>query len=364
MTNAFTLWIAHGTIVDLSLARIQSLLTSNDLSHITWLNRKAHLVADFNSTPMKIESISPLKKFTYGLQKIRIPELLNIHPELTGIGVTVGIIDTGIDANHPDLRGKVKTFRDFTNPSNKNPKDDHGHGSHVAGTIAGGDASGNANGVAPEAQLIIAKTFTSSGSSVDENLLKSLQWMADPDENAETNDHPQIISNSWELDNSPYAELTPADEPFCVVIASLSELGVTAVFAAGNNGSTAETIKTPASCPQSVSVGATDKNDQLTDFSSRGPVRWKNQTLIKPEVTAPGKDIDSVDPGGGYRTRSGTSMATPHVAGALALMQQANFDLKLNNYVHFLFDSAKDLGTPQKIICLALVESIFYKLFI
>lgn len=345
-TNAFTLWLANGTLLDLNLAQLKTLSTNQHLSQITWLNRKARLIEDFKTNSG--DPISSAKKYTYGLQKIKVPELLKIHPELTGIGVTVGIIDTGIDPNHADLKGKVQRFRDFTNPANKNPKDDHGHGSHVAGTIAGGDASGTAIGVAPEAQLIIAKTFTSSGSSVDENLLKSLQWMADPDGNAETNDRPQIISNSWELDESPYDALNPADEPFCVVIASLSEMGITSVFAAGNSGSGAETINTPASCPMSISVGATDRNDQLTDFSSRGPVRWKNQTLIKPEVSAPGKDIESAEPGGGTRTRSGTSMATPHVAGALALMQQANFDLNLDQLPRFLFDSAKDLGTPAK----------------
>ena len=343
--NVYSLWLTKGTILTLTIAQVRSLTDNNSVSHVTWLKRSARLT-----------QILPSKKFTYGLQKIKVPELLSVYPELTGVGSTVGIIDTGIDANHADLRGKVTRFRDFTNPANKNPMDDHGHGSHVAGTIAGGDASGGANGVAPEAKLIIAKTFTSSGSSVDENLLKSLQWMADPDENIDTNDRPQIISNSWELDDSPFTNLNPEDEPFCVAVKSLSELGVVAVFAAGNNGSGASTINTPASCPESIAVGATDVNDQLTSFSSRGPVRWKNLTLVKPEISAPGKDIESAEPGGGYRTRSGTSMATPHVAGLLALMQQANSELnsnlnsnqQLNNITHFLFDGAKDLGTPAK----------------
>jgi subtilisin family serine protease len=348
VTDAFSLWLVQGSFLTLTMEQVRSLGRLNSISHVTWLNRRGRIIQSIGPEKFHQTPISPLRKYTYGLEKIKVPELLSIYPELTGSGTTVGIIDTGVDANHPDLRGKVIRFRDFTNPANKNPIDDHGHGSHVAGTIAGGEASGGAIGVAPETKLIIAKTFTRTGSSVDENLLKSLQWMADPDEVAETNDRPQIISNSWELDDSPYADLTPEDEPFCVAIKSLSELGVVSVFAAGNNGSGASTIQTPASCPQAISVGATDRNDQLTSFSSRGPVRWKNQTLIKPEVSAPGKDIDSADPGGGYRTRSGTSMATPHVAGVLAVMQQLNLDLKLNQLTQYLFDGAKDLGTPAK----------------
>lgn len=338
--QAETLWIARGTALTLSTQTIQKLAKKHNLSHISLLGRKASLVVK-NSENF---GLAPATKFTYGLQKIKLPELKKIYPELTGAAVKVGIIDTGIDSRHPDLIGKTQLFKDFTNPRNTSPIDDHGHGSHVAGTIGGGDASGKLIGVASEVKLVIAKSFTRSGSSKDEDLIKSLQWMADPDANPETQDQVQIVSNSWNMDESNFKDMNPADEPFCVVVDSLINLGIAPVFAAGNDGTAASSIKLPAACPNALSVGATDDRDRLADFSSRGPVKWKSGSFIKPEVSAPGKSIESAEPGGGLRTRSGTSMAAPHVAGALALMYQLNPQINFAQAQKFLFKSAADLG--------------------
>jgi subtilisin family serine protease len=337
-----SLWIVQGTIASLNAQALQKLAQNIHVASISTVSRPAHLVKEISAFKSQFY-FDPSFNYTYGLEKIKVPMLNNKYPELTGQSVQVGIIDTGIDANHPDLRNKVLLFKDFIS-TKKTAYDDHGHGTHVAGTIAGGHASGEAIGIAPQAQLIIAKAFSSLGNSTDEGLLQSLQWMADPDGQPSTADFPKIISNSWNVEDNTFSTKDPLEEPFCAAIQNLNQLGIAVVFAAGNDGPQSSSVLVPGACPNAITVGATNETDQIVSFSSRGPTHWKSQSIVKPNISAPGEDIDSADTGGGYKTRSGTSMATPHIAGVLALLYQAKINMSVDEAKNYLYLGSKDLG--------------------
>ncbi|MBI4869756.1 MAG: S8 family serine peptidase [Candidatus Wallbacteria bacterium] len=291
--------------------------------------------------PLPKEVLHPRKgdvTFTYGLKKLKIPELRQVYG-LDGQGVTVGLIDTGVDFEHPDLKGKMVTWKDFVN-NKPAPYDDQGHGTHCAGTIAGSATSGLAIGVAPGAKITAAKAFSSSGSAETDWLLGAMQWMTDPDGNPATNDAPPIVSNSWGGG--------PGRTVFLDATKNWVRLGIFPNFAAGNSGPGAGSVGTPGGFLESFAIGATTSSDSIADFSSRGPVTWDGKQYTKPDVSAPGHDVTSAKPGGGYRNLSGTSMATPHVSGLIALMLQASPGMAINQMRELLESTSDDLGTAGK----------------
>ncbi|HEY8472918.1 MAG TPA: S8 family serine peptidase [Natronosporangium sp.] len=230
----------------------------------------------------------------------------------TGEGVTVAVVDTGIDETHPDLAGRVTAARDFTGTGSD---DTQGHGTHVASTIAGSGAAsgGRYQGVAPDAALLDAKVCI--GRSCPESLIiAGIEWAAEQGA--------KVVNMSLSGPDTP--ELDPLEQAVDNLTASH---GVLFVTAAGNEGDD-ETVGSPASADAALAVGAVTKSDQLADFSSRGP--RVGDAAIKPDVTAPGQDIVAArsstsgigDPANPYATLSGTSMATPHVAGAAAILAQ------------------------------------------
>jgi subtilisin family serine protease len=237
----------------------------------------------------------------------------------TGTGVTVAVIDTGIDDTHPDLAGKVVARKNFISQL-EDERDRSGHGTHVASTIAGtGKASGGRfAGVAPDAKLMDAKVCNGSGFCNDSAILAAMQWAA-------AEQHAKIVSMSLGGPDSPGAD------PLESAVDSLSaRFGTLFVVAAGNNGR-ARSLNSPATADAALAVGAVTKQDALADFSSQGP---RNDGAVKPEITAPGVDITAArsrdarlgTPGQPYLTLSGTSMATPHVAGSAALLAQRHPD--------------------------------------
>jgi subtilisin family serine protease len=246
---------------------------------------------------------------------------------LTGAGVRVGSIDTGVNAAHPDLAGKVVGWRDFVN-GRPAPYDDNGHGTHTVGTMVGGSAGGSPIGVAPGARVVVAKAMNANGVGAGSNLLAAAQWMTDPDGNPATADYPSVINGSWTTGD--------ANDPwFRDMVRQWIALGIVPVFAAGNGGPGAGTVGSPASYPESVAVGAIDQSPALAAFSARGPILWRDldgsgpapgTVITKPDLVAPGVGITS-SVGSGYLAYSGTSMASPHVAGVVALMRQAAPDL-------------------------------------
>ncbi|MBI3892260.1 MAG: S8 family serine peptidase [Candidatus Wallbacteria bacterium] len=294
-------------------------------------------------SPLPKELLLPRKNkadvtYTYGLKKLKIPELRQVYG-LDGQGVKVGVIDTGCDFDHPDLKGKNIAWKDFVN-NKPTYYDDQGHGTHVCGTIAGGATSGLAIGVAPGARIVIAKAFSSSGSAEQDWLLGAMQWITDPDGNPATNDAPSIVSNSWGGG--------PGRTVFLDATKNWVRLGIFPNFAAGNSGPGVGTVGTPGGFLEAFAIGATTSEDSIADFSSRGPVTWDGKTYIKPDVSAPGHNITSAKPGGGYRDLSGTSMATPHVSGLIALMLQAAPGMSIAQMRELLENTSDDLGDHGK----------------
>lgn len=337
-----SLWILGSSIVQLNDQSAQR------ISQLPFVRRLVSLAGTVNLVnPYRADfDVQNTNKFTYGLIKLGIPEIRTQFPKLNGQGVRVGIVDSGIDANHPDLKGKIINYKDFVNPKNQNPTDEIGHGTHVAGTIAGSDTSGRSIGVAPGAQLIIAKVFGGSGESTKQDVLLSLQWIIDPDGKPETDDGAQVVSNSWGFFGR-FNNKDPQDEPFCAILNRMRALNISPVFAAGNEGPGEGTLRIPGACPDSFTVGATDSSDRIARFSSKGPAKWKSQNTPKPDVTAPGVDVISAKPRGGYQPMSGTSMAAPHVSGVMALMKQARPDLSQKELEMAVMKTSMDLGTKN-----------------
>ena len=289
--------------------------------------------------PKVTEETAPIARddeVVWSVQKINAPAVWS-ELGLTGEGVTVAIVDTGMDGTHPDLAGKVVAFKDFIGTSTT-PIDGQGHGTHTAGTITGTGKGGKKTGVAPGAKLIIARVFGPGGASTAD-LLKAMEWIMDPDGNPATNDGPRVCSNSWGSNSQ-------TDRSFWKVIEAWRAANIFPSFAAGNAGPGPKTVGIPGGYPVAFAAGATDTGDGIASFSSRGPITWDGADLIKPDVSAPGHNVISCKDGGGYRSMSGTSMACPHVSGLVTLMIQGNPSLTVAEIETILRDNAIDLGAP------------------
>ncbi|MDT7783276.1 MAG: hypothetical protein QOF58_1695, partial [Pseudonocardiales bacterium] len=221
---------------------------------------------------------------------------------ITGKGVKVGIVDTGVDENHPDLKGQQIAEKNFTtDPDNT---DKVGHGTHVGSTVASHDSK--YGGVAPGAQLIDAKVCVEFGCQ-ESWILDGMRWAAEQGA--------QVVNMS--LGGGDTEEIDPLEQ---AVNELTAKYGTLFVIAAGNSGGTG-TVSSPSTAEAALSVGAVDRDDSLAPFSSKGP--RVGDSGLKPEVTAPGVGIVAAAAGtnGEHVAFSGTSMATPHVAGAAALLK-------------------------------------------
>ncbi|WP_353946195.1 S8 family serine peptidase [Streptomyces sp. HUAS MG91] len=258
-----------------------------------------------------------------------------------GKGVKVAVVDTGVYADHPDLTGKVVAAKNFS--TSPDDVDHQGHGTHVASTIAGSGAKsgGKYKGVAPGASIIAAKVLDDTGSGADSDIIAGIDW--------------SVAQGADIVNMSLGGTDTPDTDPLEATVDHYSESdGVLFAVAAGNEGPGAGTIDTPGSADSALTVGAVDSGDKTADFSSRGP--RVGDGAIKPDVTAPGVDITAASSPGsaiaqevgenpeGYVTISGTSMATPHVAGSAALLKQQHPDWKAAQLKGVLTASAKDTG--------------------
>ena len=266
----------------------------------------------------------------------------------TGEGMTIAIIDTGIDYTHSDLGScfgdgcKVISGYDFVNDDN-DPMDDHGHGTHCAGIAA---SNGTLKGVAPDAKLLAYKVLNASGSGTWSQVISGIERSVDPNNDGDFSDHADVISMSLGGSGNP-------DDPVSRAVDNAVDAGVVAVIAAGNGGPREQSIRSPGTARKAITVGATDKYDSIAYFSSRGPVTWKNDIIIKPDIVAPGRYICSAQWDDAWADKecfddkhtevSGTSMATPHVAGAVALLKQKNPDWTPEEIKRALRNTAVDL---------------------
>jgi bacillopeptidase F len=281
----------------------------------------------------------------WNLNYVRAPELWNLG--YTGAGIIVANMDTGVDVNHPDLsskwRGGSNSWYD-PNGEHSTPYDSDGHGTQTMGIIVGGDNSGTAIGVAPDALWIAVKIFNDAGQSSSSLIHQGFQWLLDPDNNPDTDDAADVINNSWGLKNYVNKCITEFQD----VINSLRAAEIAVVFSAGNEGPNPYTSVSPGNYPESFAAGAIDDNHTIASFSSRGPSACDGS--IYPEVVAPGVNITTTDITFGgifpnsYTTVSGTSFSAPHVSGVMALLMSASPDYTVSELESALKQSALDLG--------------------
>ncbi|MET9658243.1 S8 family serine peptidase [Streptomyces sp. NPDC006510] len=251
-----------------------------------------------------------------------------------GKGTKVAVLDTGVDAEHPDLVSRVAAAKNFTDSNTTN--DRQGHGTHTASTVGGSGAAsdGRKKGVAPETSLLIGKVLNDRGYGESSWIIAGMQWAVDQ--------QADVVSMSL---GSP--AIGDCADPLAQAAQQLSQNTHTMfVVAAGNAGSGTETVSSPGCAPGVLTVGAVDRDDTTAWFSSRGPVAVTH--TLKPEIAAPGVDISAANAGGrgvyAYRTMSGTSMATPHVAGAAAIVRQAHPDWTAQQIKAALVSSARTDG--------------------
>ncbi|MFJ9680594.1 S8 family peptidase [Streptomyces sp. NPDC101194] len=251
-----------------------------------------------------------------------------------GKGTKVAVLDTGVDAEHPDLVNQVAASKNFTD--SKDTNDRVGHGTHTASTVGGSGAAsdGRKKGVAPGSSLLIGKVLNDQGYGLDSWIIAGMQWAVDQ--------RADVVSMS--LGNPRIGDCA---DPMAQATKELSQNTHTLfVVAAGNSGSGTETVSSPGCVPGVLTVGAVDRDDTTASFSSRGPVAVTH--TLKPEIAAPGVDISAASAGGrgvyAYRSMSGTSMATPHVAGAAAVVRQAHPDWTAQQIKAALVSSARTGG--------------------
>ena len=252
-----------------------------------------------------------------------------------GKGVKIAVLDTGVDATHPDLKTQVIESKNFSTAADAT--DHFGHGTHVASIAAGTGAKSNGKykGVAPGAKILNGKVLDDTGAGDDSGILAGMEWAAEQGADV--------------VNLSLGAQDMPGIDPLEAEVNKLSEeKGVLFAIAAGNSGP--ESVGSPGSAEDAITVGAVDGKDRLAGFSSTGPTV---DGAVKPDVTAPGVDITAAAAKGslidqevgenppGYLTISGTSMATPHVAGAAAILKQEHPDWKFAELKGALTGSAK-----------------------
>lgn len=370
--SAITDWNARGTAVvdalkqtaDSSQAQVRAMLDAQKISYqsfyiVNAIKVKGGSTALAESLAKRGEVTQILAPRTYqipkplpgkaGTQQVNAVEwgIAAIHADqvwstfgVRGEGIVVANIDTGVDYTHPALVGKYRgntgggTFNHnynwfdpaqvCGNPSMA-PCDNNDHGSHTMGTMVGDDGSGNQIGVAPNAKWIAAKGCESNSCS-DTSLLASGQWVLAPTDlnnaNPRADLRPNIVNNSWGSANGS------AIDPFYKsTVQAWRASGIFPAFSNGNAGPGCDSAGSPGDYTETYASGAFDINGAIAGFSSRGPGEGG---MIKPNLSSPGVDVRSSVPGG-YAAFSGTSMASPHTAGTVALMWSAAPSL-IGNY--------------------------------
>nr|WP_286141490.1 S8 family serine peptidase [Bacillus sp. AFS001701] len=295
-------------------------------------------------TPEASQKVKP--NFDHGIEKIwldgRVEATLEQSvPQIgaptawesgfTGKGVKVAVLDSGIDPNHPDLVNQIEEAKSFV--PGETVEDFHGHGTHVASTVLGTGAAsdGKNKGVAPEARLLVGKVLDNGGRGFDSWVLDGMEWAA---HNA------KIVSMSLGGGKSD------GKDPLSQAVNNLSEeTGALFVIAAGNDGREGA-IGSPGAADAALTIGAVDKADKIAPYSSRGPRLGDGG--LKPDLSAPGTGIVAARSGltkgsGSYISKSGTSMATPHVAGAAAILLQKHPEWNGTQLKEALMNTSKRL---------------------
>lgn len=271
------------------------------------------------------EDLKDVHGVTWGLARCKVPQ-----SRWSGAGIKVAVLDSGMDLGHPDFTGRPFDSRSFVGQP---VQDINGHGTHCIGTACGPRvASGSTPGygVAFDAEVLVGKVLTNSGSSTGASVLAGLNW---------------AVANRCEVISMSLGSQSPVQAAFTNAGAAALRNGCLVVAAAGNEGLN---TGSPANSPTMLSVASLDPSLRPSSFSNYGKV----------DIAAPGRDVFSSWPRPiNYRTISGTSMATPHVAGCAALWAQSDASLRGMNLWRRLVDSAQSLSFPEARVGAGLVQA-------
>jgi subtilisin family serine protease len=344
-------WIVNAFAISAKPAFFEQLRSEKSV-HSIYLNQPVELIA-----PVRIGAKSgsfDSKGTENGIASTRAPELWAMG--FDGTGTLACDQDSGADGTHPAFASRWRGLNPGVTPEQAwfdpnyqetFPTDSFsGHGTHTMGTMVGGDDGANQIGMAPGAKWIGAKTVGLLTGSLISDPIAGFQWAADPDGDPATmDDVPDVINNSWGMMQSMFGQcLNWWNTP----IKAAEAAGIVVIFAAGNEGPFIQTMRSPANQINSTlsvfSVGFLNQDGATVNYaSSRGPSDCDSSTL-KPEVVTIGNNIRSASPGGGYQLMSGSSMAAPHVSGAVLLLRDAFPDAPPEEIKMALYATAVDLG--------------------
>ncbi len=336
----------HTFSLELTISSLSKLFTLNEIKKI-YLDRKVKAHLDISTPTTRAQQI-----WSHGNE---------------GEGVTIAIIDTGI-APHPDLDSRIIAFHDVIHQKTQ-PYDDNGHGTHCAGCAAGNGSQSNGKykGAAPKSSLVGVKVLNQFGEGRISDLIAGVDWCIQQREKYNI----RILSLSLGSETHSSA----LDDPLCQVVEKAWKQGLVVVVAAGNKGPKEQTITTPGISPQIITVGASNtkrtakrEDDEIATFSSRGPTPdgW-----MKPDLVAPGSEIISLRSKGSfldlfmfynrvgtdYFSLSGTSMATPIVAGIIALLLAEKPELTPDEVKELLLNHTYPLDQPEHVVGKGLVDA-------
>jgi subtilisin family serine protease len=314
-------WSSRAMLLRLNKDELRKLPQEVGNIQSIWQNRHLTMpsVVETRRHPLELEE---LLVSTWGLERVKALSVWGSYGA-RGAGVTIGLLDTGVDAGHPDLQGRISQWAEFGPLGNEiagsTPHDTHQHGTHCAGTLVGNRASGRFIGMAPEAKVAAALVLNGEEGGTDAQVLAGIDWALE-----QGVDVLNLSLGGFALD----AETPPT---YTEAILTCLEMGIPVVAAIGNEGQ--QTTGSPGNDLFALSIGATDARDRVAGFSGGRTQIIRESEYIdpdflplpysKPDLSAPGVGIYSCVPGGQWSSFSGTSMATPHVAGAIALLLSA-----------------------------------------
>ena len=370
VTAPRTLWMSNSLYFSATKETILALAKRDDIAHIGYNIERKWIEDDEKST-----SANETREITPNILKVNADRVW--ESGFTGQGVVVSIIDAGVNYNHLDLAdhlwdgGEAFPHHGYdVRNDDDDPMDDMGHGTHCAGTVAGDGTAGSQTGVAPDAQIMCIKSVNADGTGGAVKLAEGMEWSVE---------HGcDIISMSMGLVHPRVTER----ELFRRTCVSILDAGVSSFICAGNEGFALDqypipqNVRIPGSCPppyldpdqmanpgelsSAIVVGSVDDNDQASFFTANGPCTWQDTEygdyaynpgigLIRPDVCAPGESIKSLDylSNSGYKSMTGTSQATPCVAGIAALMLSKNPELSPADICRILEETSVKL-TPTK----------------
>ncbi|NOT62712.1 MAG: S8 family serine peptidase, partial [Acidobacteria bacterium] len=362
------IWVRATRAVALSLAarpevaRIEGNPSIRNLAPVKPTEAELQAALNAVASPQAPQAIEP------GVSYIRAPEVW--AQGFTGQGIVIGGADTGVEWNHPALKNHYRGWNGLTANHNYNwhdsihtgggvcgpnavtPCDDNNHGTHTLGSAVGDDGASNQIGVAPGAKFIACRNMD-QGNGTPATYLECMEWFLAPypvggtPSQGDATKAPDITTNSW---GCPPSEGC-SQGTLQTAIEAQRTAGIMTVVAAGNSGSACSTIVDPPShYDAAYTVGAiSSATGLIATFSSRGPITIDGSNRRKPDITAPGVAVRSAVRGGGYSSFNGTSMATPHVAGAVALLWSAHAALRhqITDTENFLNEAAVDVTSTS-----------------